>query len=273
MSAMEKMTDPDLNQILNMIADSNGSQKYRISFLVRRIEHRMREKKIQSYTEYARLLSSDPTEYAKLASLFSVTVTEFFRDAEFFELLKSKLMPVLSEEIKIWCAGCATGEEPYSIAIIASELQRILGQHIQILATDINPNSIRFATIGIYEEKSLKKIPQELKTKYFHRVGENSWQVDSKIRHAVVYSVHDLDRSESPALDLDLILCRNVMIYFDRESRDKLLRKFYDALKPKGYFVMGQSEIMTGKAFSLFKTIYPKERIYQKRSKARQVPS
>ncbi|MEW6604441.1 MAG: protein-glutamate O-methyltransferase CheR [Thermoproteota archaeon] len=264
MSAMEKIPDPDLELILRRIADGDGTQKYRTSFLVRRIEHRMRAKKIQSYREYDRLLSSDPKEYVELTSLFSVTVTEFFRDIELFELLKSNILPSLSNEIKIWCAGCATGEEPYSVAIVASELQRISGQRISILATDINPDSIMVATAGIYEEKSLKNMPAELKAKYFRKVGENSWQVDSKIRDSVVYNVNDLDKSAPPASDLDVILCRNVMIYFDSGSRERLLQKFYDALKPKGYFVMGQSEIMMGRAFSLFKTVYPKERVYQR---------
>jgi chemotaxis protein methyltransferase CheR len=267
MSAVEKASDPDLELILRRLADIGGAQKYRTSFLVRRIEHRMRARKVQNYREYASLLSNDPNERAALALLFSVTVTGFFRDIELFALLESKLLPSLtqSNEIKIWCAGCATGEEPYSVAIIASELlQRTSDPHFSIFATDINPDSIKFAIDGMYEEKSLKNLPTELKTKYFHKSGENLWQIDSRIRHKVNYNIGDLDKSEPPALGLDMILCRNVMIYFDRDSRERLLRKFYDVLKPNGYFVMGQSEILMGKAFSLFKTLYPKERVYRK---------
>jgi chemotaxis protein methyltransferase CheR len=223
----------------------------------------MREKKVQTYRDYACLLSSDPDEHAALTSLFSVTVTEFFRDAEMFELLKSKLLPSLSGEIKIWCAGCATGEEPYSVAIIAGESQTMLGQRVSIFATDINPDSIKSAKAGIYDEKNLRNVPSEVKAKYLRKVGD-SWQVDSRIRDAVIYNICDLDKSTPPALDLDMIICRNVMIYFDRDSRERLLKKFYDALKPKGYFVIGQSEIMRGKVFSLFKTVYSKERVYQK---------
>jgi chemotaxis protein methyltransferase CheR len=208
----------------------------------------------------------DPFEHAALTSLFSVTVTEFFRDREFFELLKARLLPSLarSNRVKIWCAGCATGEEPYSIAILAQESLQDSSGRVKIFATDINPDSIRFAKEGMYEEKSLKNVPEDLKAKYFRRAGKDFWQVGQEILDAVDFEAGDLDRMAPPAKELDMILCRNVMIYFDRASRESLLKKFHDALKPQGYFVMGQSEIMTGKAFSLFKSAWPRERVYQK---------
>ncbi len=268
MSSLNNTIDPDLDLILSRLADNGDAQKYRKSFLERRIAHRMRAKGVKTYQEYARLLK-DPAEYAALTSLFSVTVTEFFRDTEFFDVLRSKLLPSIahSSRIKIWCAGCATGEEPYSVAIIASELLKgMFGSHkVAIFATDINSDSIRFARVGIYDEKSLKNVSPELKSKYFQQVaGKESWQIRPQIREAITFDTGDLAKAAPPASDLDMILCRNVMIYFDRESRDRLLKKFYNALKPTGYFVMGQSEIMTGKAFSLFKSIYAKERVYQK---------
>ncbi|AFU57957.1 putative chemotaxis MCP methyltransferase CheR [Candidatus Nitrososphaera gargensis Ga9.2] len=270
MSSIEKSADPNLDLILNRLADSGDAQKYRKSFLIRRIDHRMRAKGIRTYQEYAKLLSNDPVEHATLTSLFSVTVTEFFRDIQLFHLLRTTLLPsmVHSNRItKIWCAGCATGEEPYSVALVASELlQTMPGSHrLSVFATDINPNSIRFARSGIYEERNLKNISDEIKSKYFQQVtGKKSWQISPQIREAIIFNVGDLAKVAPPASDLDMILCRNVMIYFDKESRERLLKKFYDALKPKGYLIMGQSEIMIGRTSSLFKTIYTRERVYQK---------
>jgi len=276
MSNMENI-DPSLELILGKLADGGGGQKYRLSFLTRRIDHRMRARGMKSYQEYANLLSTDPSEHAALTSLFSITVTEFFRDTNFFEMLRCNILPsMMSEnrsgtnEVKIWCAGCATGEEPYSIAILAKELT---GQRsdIRIFATDVNPESIKLAASGIYEQRSLKNVPDNLMAKYFHSIPSKYdndklkyYQVSEEIRSAVIFNTGDLANIAPPASDLDLILCRNVMIYFDKESRDKLLRKFSDSLRPKGYFVMGQSEVMAGKAFSIFKTVHPKERIYQK---------
>lgn len=265
---------------MGRLADSGGRQKYRISFLTRRIEHRMRARGMRTYHEYANLLSTDPSELAALTSLFSITVTEFFRDTNFFEILKSRILPsMLSNsksgadkgEIKIWCAGCATGEEPYSIAILADQLASHGQRKIRIFATDINPNSIQIAQSGIYEHKSLKNVSDDLLSRYFKSLPTRQdnvklkyYQVGKETRDAVVFNAGDLAKIVPPATDLDMILCRNVMIYFDKESREKLLRKFCGVLKPKGYFVMGQSEVMTGRAFSIFKTVYPRERIYQR---------
>jgi chemotaxis protein methyltransferase CheR len=280
MSNVEKV-DPNLELILNKITDSAEGQMYALSFLTRRIEHRMRARGIRSYQEYSNLLSADPSEKAALTSLFSITVTEFFRDINFFEMLRFKILPSIlfensstksgSSEVKIWCAGCATGEEPYSIAILVSELINQESHRIKIYATDINPDSIKIARTGIYEQRSLKNMSNDIMSKYFCGIPSKKdndklkyYQISQAMREAVVFNSGDLATLASPTSDLDIIMCRNVMIYFDKGSKDKLLKKFYDALKPKGYFVMGQSEIITGKTFSIFKTIHPKERIYQK---------
>ena len=297
MSQLESVTDPGLKTIFDKFADVEILEKYRLPFLQRRIDRRMRSKGIRSYADYAKVLVTDPTEYQALISEISITVTEFFRDMNLFETLRSKIMPSIlfqdniggsgQQEARVWSAGCATGEEPYSTAIVAKELMSKPGintktKELFVIATDLNPNSIKIANLGNYEESSLKKISAELKVKYFSEViccrrhqqqsctscsssGKSKfYHLDKKIRDMVTFEVGDIAKISPKAEDFDLILCRNVMIYFEKESREKLLRKFYDALKPKGYFVIGQSEVIMGSLFSLFRPVFSKERIYQK---------
>jgi len=284
----ETIEDPYLFAILNKLFEQ-GLQKYRVPFIRRRLEHRMRLRKIPNYQKYAELLSKDPNEFTELISSFSITVTEFFRDPSFFERLRINILPSIIDncrltgsqtpEIKIWCAGSATGEEPYSIAILVRELlnadqnaMNLSSCRLGIFATDINSSSIGISQEGIYEETSLKNVTQNLLSRYFQRVSPKVphsstarfYQVSEDIRKSVDFHVADLTKTEPPATDFDMILCRNVMIYFDRESREKLIDKFHKALKPHGYLAIGQSEVLMGKLLGKFRSIYLRERIYQK---------
>ncbi|MCI0565266.1 MAG: protein-glutamate O-methyltransferase CheR [Nitrososphaera sp.] len=276
--------DKDLGIILETLERRGvGLHKYRPSFLKRRIALRMRTRGTVSYNEYAALLSSDPAERVALNHSFSVNVTEFFRDTQFFTSMQEKVIPSIIaqkrsvggntefQEIRIWCAGCATGEEPYSIAIIASESQKAVPQEIsfRIFATDVNPAAIEYARAGTYDAASLRNLSKELVAKYFQAetIGNEKiqfYKVSEHLRHLVSFDEADILKVTPPS-KLDMIFCRNVLIYFDKAAREKMLSKFFDALSPGGYLVVGQSEALIGKVpVSLFEPIYPKERIYRK---------
>jgi chemotaxis protein methyltransferase CheR len=258
----------------------------------------MRSRGIDGYEEYGRLLARDPAEYLALSSSLSITVTDFFRDKDLFSILQSKIIPSIStsksiskipaqkKKLQIWCAGCATGEEPYSVAMlihnfVAQNQQIGIAENdVTILATDRNPSSIQVAKEGTYPEATLKNVPSELKSKYFHQIDFKiqqskhpnakptadlqSYQVDQKLKELINFETSDLTLMYPKMESFDLILCRNVMIYLDKRSRDRLLSKFHWALKSDGYFIVGQSEIILGGLFKLFKPIFTNERVYQK---------
>jgi chemotaxis methyl-accepting protein methylase len=239
----------------------------------------MRATNLTDYKAYAHLLSSDPDEVAALTRSFSVNVTEFFRDSNFFELFGSLLLPQLVDErlksnsgpreVRIWCAGCATGEEPYSLAMLCREMQTILPQvSFRIFGTDISSAAIDLATGAKYPPTSLKNVTQTYFAKYFvqdESSGQGSlYEVSQDVRRLVTLEVGDMARVTPPA-DIDVICCRNVMIYFDSKAKDIMIQKFHGALRPGGYLTIGQSEALIGKlALSLFQPIYPKERTYRK---------
>jgi chemotaxis protein methyltransferase CheR len=238
----------------------------------------MRTKKLTDYKRYAALLSSDPDEVSALTRSFSVNVTEFFRDANFYELYSSLLLPQVandalkdlgdSQGVRIWCAGCATGEEPYSLAILCREMQRILPQlKVKIFATDISPAAISFATVAKYPAASLKNVSQTHLASYFIQDASGEapqYEVSQDVRNLVTFEVGDISRA-SPAGEVDIICCRNVMIYFDTKAKDLMIQRFHSKLRPGGYLTIGQSEALIGKqALSLFQPLYSKERTYRK---------
>jgi chemotaxis protein methyltransferase CheR len=274
------VAEKGLASIIERIAAFNPAvHKYRVSFLQRRIQIRMRLHNITDYVAYDAVLSSDPEEVAALSKSFSVNVTEFFRDANFFELFRSQLLPQIIDqqmrshsdlrEVKIWCAGCATGEEPYSLAILCCEMQNIMPHSsFKILATDISQAAVDFAKEAKYPIMSLKNIPQTLFAKYFeggHNSGEEPvFQVSDKVRSLVTFNVGDIARVAPPS-EVDVVCCRNVMIYFDSKAKDIMIQKFHGALKPGGFLAIGQSEALIGRlALSLFEPLYTRERTYRK---------
>ena len=244
----------------------------------------MRVKQIRNYSEYTTLLDNDQKEQEILRQIFSVNVTEFFRDAEFFNSFRHKVIPELKNKLKnkertirIWCAGCASGEEPYSVAMV---LHEEIGQSIpfQIIATDRNIEAINKAKLGRYYIRSLYKVSSDLLVKYFDLESRTQayWpSIKNKIRGHVDFSVGDIV-IDTPPSDLDIVLCRNVMIYMSEEAHRKMFQAFYKSLNPGGYLVLGQSEMILGESRTLFESVLPKERVYVKSSDstiAHQVPS
>jgi chemotaxis protein methyltransferase CheR len=239
----------------------------------------MRLHNVTDYAAYEAILSSDPKEVTALSKSFSVNVTEFFRDMNFFELFSSQLLPQIIDqrlssgsdlhEVRIWCAGCATGEEPYSLAILCCEMQNIMPRlKFRIFATDISQAAVDFAKIARYPIASLKNVSHTLFAKYFvesHGSEEDpTFQLSGKARNLVTFDVGDIAKVAPPA-EVDVICCRNVMIYFDTKAKEIMIKMFHSALKSGGFLAVGQSEALIGRqALSLFEPLYTRERTYRK---------
>lgn len=192
----------------------------------------------------------------------TIRVTEFFRDPLTWGVMKSEVLPGLlnrSSEIKVWSAGCATGEETYSLAILFEEAKR----QVSILGTDLDQEALRSAREGIYPEERLKLVPPPLREIYFKPVN-NGYQIIQKMRDCVDFRDVNLVTGEPPG-EFDLVSCRNVLIYFSKELQERVLLKFHEALKPGGLLWLGKAESLWGKAQELFECLDKNVKIFERK--------
>jgi two-component system, chemotaxis family, CheB/CheR fusion protein len=240
-----------LEALLEKVREQNGLdfRSYKMPTIMRRLQRRLAatgSHDIEGYVEY---LQEHPEEYQELASSFMINVTEFFRDEELFEYLRNTLMPALIEEarqrdnqLRIWSAGCATGEEAYSLAMLAADaLGDELGRfQVRIFATDLDAEAVAFARRGLYSGSALSRVPEELVNRYFDREAGN-YRINRLVRGLVVFGEHDLAR-RAPFPEIDLVMCRNVLIYFIAELQKRALELFAYCLRDNGRLVLGRAE-------------------------------
>ncbi len=246
---------------------------YKRSTIQRRISRRMTLHRLESLDAYLSLLQQNPSELQELYREILIKVTSFFRDPEVFKGLTAKVFPELVQRLRadtplrIWIPGCATGEEVYSIAITLLEYLNQTGRHIpvQVFATDISDEAIDHARTGIYIENIASDVSPERLRRFFVKV-EGGYQVNKMVRDLCIFARHDLIR-DPPFSRLDLISCRNVLIYLDSPLQKRVLPMFHYALKHNGYLMLGSSETIT--AFSdLFHLEDKKHRFYIRRQVA-----
>ena len=233
----------------------------------------MRANNVDSCKDYAMLLKRDPTEYDELIEALTITVSAFFRDASVFAYFRKTVIPALIQDkrrknqkiIRIWSAGCASGEETYSIAILMSDfLGANLGNFlIFVHGTDIDDESVEKAKRGEYTFEEVKNVRKNFLSRYFI-FDREKYRVSDKIKGIVKFEKHDLV-SDKPLAHFDVIFCRNVSIYFSRDMHEKLYMDFYNALNDDGFFVMGKTEMLYGNARKLFIPVNGREGIYQKK--------
>lgn len=266
MSTLEVVTDQQLEQIGKIMKDKLGKdlKQFKKPFLGRRISARMRSVGVVDGSEYAKLLASDAAEPTLLFKSFSINVTEFYRDLFVWQLISSKVIPEIAKKrttLKIWSAGCASGEEPYSIAIL---LREALGQKAKfsVIATDINAEAIIRAKKGQYTTQNIKNLTSDLVSKYFISNGKDSYTVNDSIKELVTFEQGDI---LSYLVDkADVITCRNVLIYYDKPAQELIFRKFHKSLQNDGYLVIGQDETMMGvESSKLFSCAFARERVYK----------
>jgi chemotaxis methyl-accepting protein methylase len=244
---------------------------YKEKCLRRRIAVRMRARGVHTYADYARVLDTDPTEYERLLDALTINVTKLFRNWPVYESILERVVPTLFEletpQIRVWTAGCASGEEAYSLAILfhryaASRAMLPQLDRVRVLGTDIDRRSLAAAGRGEFKEADFAETPPELRERYFS--AASPFTVAPAIRKLVRFERRDLLEDEPPAGGFDLISCRNVLIYFDRETQERLFETFYRALAPGGYLVLGKVETLLGPARSRFTPIDARERIFHR---------
>ncbi|MBW2475907.1 MAG: protein-glutamate O-methyltransferase CheR [Deltaproteobacteria bacterium] len=243
---------------------------YKDKCVRRRIAKRLRNCGAADFRAYLMRLEEDPEEVDALLEAISIHVSHFFRDPGTFRCLERDVLPDLVAQaqeagrhgLRFWSVGCATGEEVYSLALLMEEIDP--GElTIEILGADISSPALENARRGRYDAIRLKEVPSAVLKKYFRQDG-GLYQIDDRLRHAVRFERHDLLATEACCPQSDLILCRNVLIYFSRAEQERILRQFATSLSPFGRLVLGRSEIMDGSSARLFTAEFPLERVYRR---------
>jgi len=222
---------------------------YKTPTILRRLQRRIVATGTKSLEGYIRYVQAHPEEYQQLVRSFLIKVTEFFRDPDLFEHLRNDVVPEVIQqarkrgnEIRIWSAGCATGEEAYTLAILISEALGGALDHfnVRIFATDADADAVAFARRGIYPASALEHVPEDLLARYFTK-DDDSYQIKKIVRTLTVFGQHDLG-GRAPFPNIDILLCRNVLIYFTPELQRRTLLMFAYSLRMGGYLVMGKAE-------------------------------
>ena len=257
--------------ILVRTQTSHDFSQYKPSTTCRRIERRMAVHQIDSTDAYVKYLQQTPSEVEALFRDLLIGVTHFFRDAEAFEVLESLIIPKLFEGkspgavIRVWSAGCSTGEEAYSIAMLLHEQAKKLKQNykLQIFASDIDSRAIAVARSGVYPASSTANISPERLSRFFTAEPDGSaYRIHKNIRDMLVFSEHDVIK-DPPFSKLDLISCRNLLIYFETSLQKKIITLFHYALQPRGMLFLGTSETL-GELSHLYTVIDRKNKAYQR---------
>ena len=266
-------TQQDLQPFLTQVHEQTGIDfsTYKPATILRRLQRRMVATDTQNLPDYSEYLKVNPDEYDLLVADFLIKVTEFMRDPELFTYLREQILPKLIEysrltknkELRFWSAGCATGEEAYSLAILLFELlgQELTRFNIKIFATDLDSDAIAFARRGFFTTKSLAKLPPQLVERYFVASPKGmGYEVKKQVRNLVVFGEHDLSQ-RAPFPRIDIVLCRNVLIYFNRELQEHALQLFAFALRDEGYLVLGRTETVSPLA-AFFDEVDAHQRVY-----------
>lgn len=270
------MEDPqDLERLLNEVFKERDIDflHYRENLIERRIATRLRATRCLTYPDYIHFLKGNREEMDALLDALTIHTTQFFRDIRVFEVIKEKIIPQLftsgvlekRKTVRLWSCGASGGEEATTMLILACEYlkENIDQTQFYVYGTDIDRWSIEKAKDGVYEEYEFKDMPQELIDKYFVAMGNRRYWRKKELNKYLFFRQQDVIRDE-PVKSVDMILCRNMFIYFKRELQDWCLKKFYNALNKDGFLVLGLTESL-GSAFSgRFAEVDRQNRIYRK---------
>lgn len=214
---------------------------YKETQMKRRLTSLYEKRGYTSFYEYFHAINHDKELLYEFLDRMTINVSEFYRNYKRWEVLEKDILPKILKRVstpKIWSAACSTGEEPYTMVMILSKYMSLA--KIQILATDIDEKAIARAKLGVYPERSLNELPDEMKRKYFIKDG-SQYQISKEIKNAVTFRKHNL-LADSFGGPYDLIICRNVLIYFTEEAKDILYHKFSRSLTPNGILFVGSTE-------------------------------
>jgi len=252
-SEADAQPDPEFESLLAYLHRSRGFDftAYKRTTLSRRVRHRMETiGGIETYSEYQDYLEVHPDEFAQLFNTILINVTSFYRDPAAWDFLSERVIPsvlaskaVSGAPVRCWVAGCASGEEPYTLAMVLSEaMGEEYASRVKIYATDLNEGDLSKARQGVYSGRDVQSLPPRLREKYLRPVGQY-FSVDPELRRNVVFGRHDL-LTDSPISKGDLLLCRNTMMYFNSEAQTRVLERFHFAMLPTGYLFLGKAEML-----------------------------
>ena len=264
-----------LEGLLEFIRESRGFDftGYKRTSLTRRINKRMADVGVTDYLDYRDLLETNTEEFTSLFNTILINVTSFFRDGEAWEFLQRDVVPSLlaeiepDEEIRVWSAGCSSGEEAYSMAIMFAE---VLGldeavRRVKIYGTDVDEDALRTARSGLYPERSLESLSPELREKYFEP-SAGGHAIRANLRRRVIFGRHDVT-GDAPISRLHLLVCRNTLMYFNVETQAQIIDRFDFALRDSGFLFLGKAEILLADS-ERFGTVSMRHRIFRRRAGA-----
>src|SRR5215813_7851005 len=268
----EESDEADLEQLLAFVRDARGLDftGYKRSSLARRIRKRMHEAGAADYVDYRDRLESSAEEFGLLFNTILINVTGFFRDTETWTFLQREVMPELlagidrEREIRVWSAGCASGEEAYSLAMAFSEALGVeeTAKRVKIYGTDVDEDALRDARVGLYSAKALEALSPELREKYFEQNG-TVFSFRPDLRRRVIFGRHDITR-DAPISRLDLLVCRNTLMYFNVETQSQVIDRFHFALREGGYLFLGKAKMLLSDG-ERFEVVSMRQRIFRRR--------
>ena len=268
--------DREFAELTRKISRDRGfaCARYKERCLRRRIAVRMRARGMLTYGEYARLLDADTSEYDRLIDALTINVTKLFRNWSVYESLATNVIPALwsldAPRLHVWSAGCSSGEEAYSVATLFHAHAASVGMpsrvgRVEVIGTDIDRASLAAAQRGEFMEGDFAETPPELRARYFSATTPST--IAPAVAQLVRFERRDLLEQEPPPVTsggFHLITCRNVLIYFDRETQERLFERFHQALVPGGYLLLGKVETLLGPARTRFASIDARERIFRR---------
>ncbi len=272
---IDSVSDQQFDALLDYLKTSRGFDfsGYKRLGLMRRVLKRMLTQNITEFTEYTDYLEVHPTEFAALFNTILINVTAFFRDPETWEYLEKQILPQLilhagnEGTVRIWSAGCASGQEAYTLAIIMCEQ---LGEveflrRVKIYATDIDEEALQEARQAIYSASDVAKLPADYLARYFVQNGSR-FAIRTEVRRAVIFGRHDL-MQDAPISHMDLLVCRNTLMYLNSDTQAHILRRFHFGLKNSGYLFLGKAEMLVCHS-TLFTQVDIRHRVFSKVSRS-----
>ncbi len=248
----ETITDPHFERLLDYLRSNRGVDftGYKYNTLTRRIRRRMEMVECDNYLDYISFLVAQPREFTELFNFILINVTDFFRDEEAWEYIAETVIPRLlatkrrEEQIRVWSAGCASGQEAYTIAMLLTEAlgEEAFRERVKIYATDIDEEALNDARVGSYSARDVERLPAPLLEKYFRPLNQR-YVFRKDLRRALIFGRHDLGR-DAPISRLDLLICRNLLMYFNAETQSRVLSRFHFALSETGYLMLGRAEML-----------------------------
>ncbi|HEY7771502.1 CheR family methyltransferase [Longimicrobium sp.] len=271
MTATAPPANPEFEELLVFLREmrSFDFSGYKRSTLRRRVEKRMQTVGVQGYPAYRDYLEVHPGEFDALFNTILINVTSFFRDEEAWAALRDDFVPALLERkqggqpIRVWSAGCATGQETYTLVMLLAEAMGIeaFRHQVKVYATDLDSEALAEARHAVYADKDLEGLPEGFRDRYFEPAGSR-WTFRTDLRRQVIFGPHDLAQ-DAPMSHLDLLVCRNVLMYFNSEVQGRILARFHFALEPEGLLFLGRAEMIRAHA-SLFAPAHLGARIFRR---------